>query len=187
MRQRAGSRSTAPPPLVVPLAAVFYAAMIAGAWLWLWLGDRLPILGVAAIGEHGIWAAAGLGLGAGLGGALALERLARRSGAVHRCERRIAALLGPLRDGQILQLSLLSAIAEELFFRLALQDALGLPAAVAIYAGLSTGPGFWAWAPIAAAAAALFGGLLQLGFGLLAATAAHAVINYLSLRRIMTP
>ena len=94
-------------------------------------------------------------------------------------------MVGPLSEAQLLTLSLVSAVAEEFFFRLAVQDALGLPASVALYVLLNTGPGFWSWALIALGSGLLFSGLVATGFGLLAATTAHAIINYLSLRRIL--
>jgi hypothetical protein len=175
------------PRALVPLAAIFYGAMLAGAWLWLWMRGRLARLTELALGDYGLFAAAGAGLGAGLLAAGALALLARRVPAVRACEARIAAVVGGLQDPQLLQLALLSAIGEEAFFRVAAQDEFGLPVAVAVYAALSTGPGFWAWAPIAAGAAALFGGLLCAGAGLLAATTAHAIATYLSLRRIVLP
>jgi hypothetical protein len=180
------SAAPAPRPLV-PLAVVFYGAMLAGAWLWLWMRGRLGRLNELALGDYGLFAAAGTGLGAGLLAAAVLALLSRRVPAVRACEARIAAVVGGLQDPQLLQLALLSAIGEEAFFRVAAQDEFGLPVAVAVYAALSTGPGFWAWAPIAAGAAALFGGLLCAGGGLLAATTAHAIATYLSLRRIVLP
>lgn len=116
--------------------------------------------------------------------ALAMQTISGRSAKLRACEAKIAGVLGPLGEAQLILLTLASSIAEELFFRVAVQDVVGFPLAVVIYTVLNTGPGFLAWAPIAAACAALFGGLVAGGFGLLAATTAHAVVNYLSLRRI---
>lgn len=183
-----GGREPPVPPApgaTLGFAGCLYVLMMAGALLWLGMRDRLAALPAAALGEHGLWPAAGTGLGAGLLGAAALASAARRSAALRRCEQRIAAVLGAMGEGSVLVLSLWSAVAEELFFRLAVQDALGLPAAVALYTLMNTGPGFWAWAPVAVLGALLFGGLVASGLGLLSATAAHAVINYLSLRRIL--
>jgi hypothetical protein len=176
----------APAPATVLWSAAFvYAAMTGGAWLWLHLRDRTGALAATALGEHGLWTAAGVGAAAGLLGAWSLSAVARRNGPVRSCEQRLARFIGAQSDRAALLLSLVSAIAEELTFRLAVQDALGPIAAVALYAALNTGPGFWPWLPVAVIAGALFSTLVVLGFGLLSATIAHALINYLTLRRIL--
>jgi len=181
----AGGTKAPPGSGVLPLSGCLYLVLFGGGWFWLWQRQRLEAVPAMALGEHGLYASAAAGLSCGLLGAVLLGLLARRLTAVGRCEQRLAGLIGPLREHQIQVLAMLSAIAEEWFFRLAMQDALGMPIAVAIYGGLSTGPGLWAWAPVAGGAAAVFGGLVAGGFGLLSATVAHAVITYLSLRRIL--
>jgi hypothetical protein len=175
------------PGAVLWAAGAVYTLLLLGALLWLWLRDRLPALPASALGEHGLWPAAAAGLGTGLLGAAGLAAAARRFAGLGRCERRIAAFLGAQRDGALLVLAMGSAVAEELFFRLAVQDALGPVAAVAIYVGMNTGPGFWPWLPVALVAAVAFTALVQCGLGLLSATVAHALINYLTLRRIAPP
>jgi membrane protease YdiL (CAAX protease family) len=184
--------SDRPPPAHEGRAAMLYAGclwvlLLAGALLWLWARDRLPELQKQALGEHGLWASASAGLAVGLGGALAFARAARSFAAMRAMERRIAGILGPMAESQVLALALGSAVAEEIFFRLAVQDAIGLAGAVACYALMNTGPGFWAFLPVALVSGLAFGLLVQNGFGLLSATAAHALINYLSLRRILLP
>ncbi len=181
-----GSKSdgTGRPDVGLPVAGCLYLLMMAGGYWWLWLRDRQDAIAEAAIGAHGIWMSAGAGLLAGLvgtGGLALASRLPRFGGA----ERKLAEVLGPLSDRQMLGISLVAAVAEEFFFRLAVQDAMGWPAAVAFYVVLNTGPGLWVWMPIALVSGLLFSGLVALGFGLLSATVAHAVINYLSLRRIV--
>ncbi len=183
---RDGSESGGPerPEVGLPVVGCLYLLMMVGGYWWLWLRDRQDAIAEAAIGAHGIWVSAGVGLAAGLvgTGCLALaSRLPRFGGA----ERKLADVLGPLSDRQMLGMALVAAIAEEFFFRLAVQDAMGWPAAVAFYVVLNTGPGLWVWMPIALVSGLLFSGLVALGFGLLSATVAHAVINYLSLRRIV--
>lgn len=166
------------------IAGCLYLMMLAAALIWLWAGDRMDSLAESALGDYGIWVAAGVGLGGGLLGALLLG-FASHLKSVQSYTERIATLLGPLSENQILALSILSAVAEELFFRLALQGAFGMAVAVGVYTGLNTGPGFWRSAWIALFAGLLFSGMVELGFGLLSATTAHAIINYLSLRRIL--
>jgi hypothetical protein len=173
--------------MAVSFAGCLYSMLVAGAILWLWLRDRLPALQSTAIGAHGLVASMAMGLGVGLLGAGALWGASRWSQAVRRLEQRVSGVLGPLTETQILLLSMWSAVAEEAFFRLAAQDSLGMPLAVAMFVGANTGPGFWAWAPFALVFGTAFSTMVATGFGLLSATAAHAVINYLSLRRILPP
>jgi membrane protease YdiL (CAAX protease family) len=177
---------TRPPAgAVLSFAGCLYFAMIGAGALWLWQRERLAALPQAALGEHGLWVAAASGLSAGLLGSAVLALASRANAGVRACEQRIGAVLGTLRDAGLIALSMLSAVAEEFFFRLAVQDALGLPIAVALYVVLNTGPGFWSWAPVALGFGLLFGAMVDSGLGLLAATVAHAVVNYLSLRRIL--
>jgi len=173
------------PVSVMFAAAVVYTAMTAAALLWLWGRDRLQQLPLRAVGEHGLPAAAGLGLAVGLGAALLLRLASRNSARLARCEGRIAAMLGPLAEGQVIALATTAAVAEELFFRLAVLDAFGPLLAVACYAALNTGPGFWPWLPVAMLFAGAATALMQAGFGLLSATTAHALVNYFVLRRIL--
>ncbi|MGE3174634.1 MAG: CPBP family intramembrane glutamic endopeptidase [Planctomycetota bacterium] len=173
-----------PPAAVVTVAVVVYGLMITAALVWLSWRDRLGELPRGALGQGGLWGGAGAGLATGLAFA-GLLALAARLPPIARCERRFASLLGPLSEAAVLALSLGAAIAEELFFRLAVQDAIGPIGAVACYVVVNTGPGFWPWLPVAVAAGALFSGLVHAGCGLFAATLAHALINYLTLRRIL--
>jgi membrane protease YdiL (CAAX protease family) len=174
-----------PAAAVLSFAGCLYFAMLGAALLWLWQRERLSALPQVALGDHGLWAAAGSGLLAGLLGTAALAAASRTSAGVRACEQRIGVVLGAMGESAVIGLSTLSALAEEFFFRLAVQDALGLPVAVALYVVLNTGPGFWAWAPVALGFGLLFGSLVHWGLGLLSATVAHAVVNYLSLRRIL--
>lgn len=82
-------------------------------------------------------------------------------------------------------MSLATAVGEELFFRLAALDALGLWGAALVYAAVNTGPGLWLWTGMAVLLAIAFGSMVAQGFGLLSATAAHAIASYLTLRRIL--
>jgi len=167
--------------------ACVYGVMLSASVGWLWYRDRLGLLQTNAIGERGPWLAAAAGLVVGLAGSATMAAASRRWQAFRGAELRIAAALTPLDDATRLGLALLTAIVEEITFRLALQDAVGLPIAVAAYAVLNTGPGFLAFVPVAALSALAFGLLLDTGFGLLGATTAHALINYLTLQRIQTP
>ena len=155
--------------------------------LWLALRDRSEIIGERAIGPVGPWMSLGAGLGAGLVVTGVLAMLARYLPAHARLERRFRKALGPLDDRWILFLSLATAIGEELLFRLAAVDALGVWGAALVYAAINTGPGLWLWTAIAFALAVGFGAMVEAGFGLMSVTAGHAIASYLTLRRILLP
>lgn len=170
---------------VLQIGGCLYTLLLLAALGWLALRDALGRVPALAIGEHGVLAGAAVGLGAGLGFAVLLSLASRLLPAVRAVESRMGGMLGDMTDAQVLGLSLLGAVAEEAFFRLAVLDALGLLWSVALFVLLNTGPGFWAWAPVALTMGLGFGGMVEAGFGLFSATLAHALINYLTLRRIL--
>ena len=77
-----------------------------------------------------------------------------------------------------------SAIGEELLFRCALQDAVGPYLSALIFGVLHTGPGLLLWGASAAVLGLTFSLMIDGGCGLLSVTVAHALINFLSLRRM---
>ena len=101
-------------------------------------------------------------------------------------ERAIADLLGGLTVPDALALALISGIAEEVFFRGAVQGSWGIVPATILFALLHGGPGkpFLLWTLFALIAGAAFGGLLLLRGNLLAPIVAHAVVNGVNLRRL---
>ncbi len=165
--------------------SLVYAALAAAAGIWLWLRDRTDVVVEQSIGPHGLWVSIGSGLAVGLGVSGVASLLTRYSGAFSRLQQRLATMIGPLRDGQILVLALVSSVGEEFFFRLAMQDALGLWWTVAIFGLLHSGPrGLLLWTVLALMLGALFGVMMECGLGLLSVTLAHALINFLSLNRM---
>ena len=172
-------------PTIVAAAVVVYALFAGSGWLWMWLRDRAFRVPMAGAGDVGLPASMGIGIGIGLllSGLFAL--LSRYWPPFARLEGRLAELIGPLGENEIIVLALCSSVGEEFFFRLAAQDALGLwPAAIA-FGLLNIGPGGLAlWSVLAFALGVGFGWMMELGCGLLSVTAAHAVINYLSLHRM---
>lgn len=127
---------------------------------------------------------------AGVGCGLALLLLWWAAERWWRPARRLSALLGTLLAGldrqQRIVLALLSGFAEELFFRGALQSALGLAWATALFALVHTGPqrATWPWTLFAALAGLGFG-LLVLWHGtLLPAIVAHVLVNAIQLWRL---
>jgi membrane protease YdiL (CAAX protease family) len=125
-----------------------------------------------------------IGTAVGLGVSGAFELLARYWRPFGVLEGRLAALLGPLSEAEITLLALSSALGEECFFRLAMQDALGLLPTALLFGLLHTGPPGLLWSAVALVLGLAFGWMMHAGCGLLSVTLAHALINYLSLRRM---
>ena len=171
---------------LIPFAALFYGVVIAAALFWMqWRGrwDRLIELG------RGDWHPAAQ-VGTGLGLALLVVGLSRvltpRVRLLRVLEAELRQLLGPLSEADALFLSLASGIAEELFFRGAMQDQVDLFTTAIAFALLHTGrrAHFAVWTFFSLLMGLVLGLLVQAGAGLLTVTLAHATINYLNLRRI---
>jgi len=112
-----------PEPRTTAIAGgCLYTLLLMASVIWLLVRDRIAALQAASIGEHGIPAALGAGLGVGLAGfavfALLLSRLPSTAPVAAQA-RKIFARMG---DTPILSLVVLGAVAEEMFFRLAVQD-----------------------------------------------------------------
>jgi membrane protease YdiL (CAAX protease family) len=95
-------------------------------------------------------------------------------------EAEFAKILVPMRLWEIAAIALLSAVAEETFFRGALQTAVGLiPASLAFgLAHLVPRHPFWNWSLYAAFAGFSLGCLFELTHYLLPVMAAHALTNF---------
>ena len=172
------------PGMVLAAGVVIYGAMGTAALVWLWLRDRLGELPARAVGEHGPWAASGVGLVVGIAGAWILSLIMRRVDGLQEVASAAQRLFASTGERIGIGFVLISAVAEELFFRLAVQDALGLLGSVAIYVLLNSSVGGLRWMTFTIFHALVLGLIVQLGFGLLGSTTAHAILNYLSLRRI---
>lgn len=166
-------------------AAGLYVVMLGVAFLWLWGRGRQDEFARVAIGEHGPWIGSATGLVVGWLGARAMERFGRRSQRLQDVERLTADLFRRVGDMEAVLFLLVAAIAEEVFFRLAVQDAFGLAGSVATYVLVNSSVGGLGMVPFTALHALATGLLVQHGFGLLGATTAHAIMNYLSLRRVL--
>jgi membrane protease YdiL (CAAX protease family) len=120
------------------------------------------------------------------GAARLLEALRRLLPAQRRLEERLGELLGGLTAPQAVALAALSGFAEELFFRGAVQGALGWIAASLLFALLHSGPGpeFRLWTLFAACAGLLFGALMLWRGNLLAPALAHFLVNAVNLHRL---
>jgi uncharacterized protein len=99
-------------------------------------------------------------------------------------ERELARALGPLTLGECVALAALSGVAEELFFRGALQPRLGWLGASVLF-GLAHFPprrALWPWTGAALVAGLLLGALFAATGNLVAPITAHAAINAVNLR-----
>jgi hypothetical protein len=113
--------------------------------------------------------------------------LARHFAIARELELRLRDRLGPLTVGEAHGLALLSGVAEEVFFRGALQPALGMPAATLLFAILHSGRGreMLLWTGSALAAGALLGELMLWRGSLFAPVLCHTLVNAVQLRRLL--
>ena len=167
------------------LAWVFYLVLaIVGL---LWVGVQRGRLGLELFVDPGSWWI-DLGAGFGAGGALlALWWALRRYVAAARLlEDELARLLAPLAVAEAISLAVISAVAEELFFRGALQGAVGLLPAAVLFALLHAGPGkgFRVWTLFALAGGLVLGALVALRGPLGGAILGHLLVNGVNLVRL---
>ncbi|MEZ4256898.1 MAG: CPBP family intramembrane glutamic endopeptidase [Polyangiales bacterium] len=135
---------------------------------------------------------AGIALALGLGGLLAAATivstrlLVQRARWARTLHSEFRELLGPMTRGEIAVFAVSSGVAEEMFFRGAMQPSLGI-ALTSILFGLIHVPRrreLWPWSAWAGVMGALFG-LIVLATGeLIGAIAAHIAINYANLHYI---
>ena len=169
-------------------AWIFYLVLaIAGV---VWLGIRHGTIESGVFVKPEAWLTdLGIGLGAGAllcGGWEIARRLLPQPLLI---ERHFAEVLGPMTRSEAVVLALLSAIAEELFFRGALQDSFGMWPAAALFSLLHLGPGreFRLWTLFAAVAGIVLGALVLWRGALLAAIVAHGLVNAVGLSRLAGP
>jgi hypothetical protein len=132
------------------------------------------------------WLDLAWGVGAGtalLGGWLAARRLFAPA---RELERVMARLLGRVSRQEIVALALISAVAEEVAFRGALQHAIGGVGAAGIFALLHVGPRapFLLWSLFALAGGLAFGWIMELRQALLGPIVGHLMVNLVQLRRL---
>ena len=163
-----------------------YAALLAAAVVWSALrGDR-PLLQHPDTTPVDAWLAAAVGTGGGLLVVLASRAASARFSWARRLEDAFAELVGPLSLMQVLLLAAASAVAEEAFFRGAMQPALGLVPTALIFGLLHVGPVrlFLPWTTMALVMGFALGLMFNWSGTLIAPVLCHAVINTLNLHRI---
>jgi membrane protease YdiL (CAAX protease family) len=157
---------------------------LAGAF---WIGLRRGVIPLSLfLDVHRWWLDLAIGAGSGLlllGAWWGAERtvpLARE------LEARLAGALGPITGSEAIALALLSGFAEELFFRGAVQGALGWGLATVLFGAMHSGPGkaFRLWTLFALVAGGLMGGIMAWRGNLLGPVVSHFVVNAVNLRRL---
>ena len=168
-----------------PAAVVVYSLLVGAALLWFHLRDRLDQVPKTAVGDHGPWISllAGTAVGLLCSGVFLVAR--RYLPLFRGLENRLAEIVGPLTEVEIVGIALASAIGEELFFRGAMQDAWGLWWSAVVFGLLHSGPGLLLWGVVAFGLGLLLSLMIENGLGLLSVTVAHALINNISLRRMV--
>jgi membrane protease YdiL (CAAX protease family) len=164
--------------------SVAYGVLLAIAILWSWLrGDR-PMFTLSDPMEP-FWSAL-IGTAAGLLVALLSQLSVSRFQWARRLEEEFARILGPLTMAEVVLLALLSSVAEEAFFRGAMQPTLGFVLTSLIFGLLHIGPSktYLPWMAMAIAMGFALGALYLLTGTLIAPTLCHFLINTINLRRI---
>jgi membrane protease YdiL (CAAX protease family) len=120
---------------------------------------------------------------------VAWEGLRARSTLARDLEERLREVAGELTRDEALGLAVLSGVAEEVFFRGALQPTAGYLVATAVFGLLHTGRGreLRLWTLAALVAGAALGGLMAWRGNLLAPIVAHAGVNAVGLSRLRRP
>jgi membrane protease YdiL (CAAX protease family) len=176
-----------PPGQLLRVAAIFYGVLLLAALLWRsWIGGASLLYLTPEAAAAGLSPLRNLGAGIGVGLALvAASRFwTRHSAAAAELSASLSSLLGPLSNTSVLLLAGLSGLAEEAFFRGALQPRVGLVAASLLFGLAHFVPrrGLAVWAPAAVVAGLVLGGLMEWTGNLVAPVVAHAVVNALNLR-----
>jgi membrane protease YdiL (CAAX protease family) len=169
---------------ITSLALLIYGPLALAGVLWARIGtDRWPWslpepwLGAPA------WARLTLSLGSGLALALVVvavtPRLVERTRWARALEAQLREILAPLSKTQITLLAIVSGLAEEIFFRGAMQPVLGLVAASVIFGAAHLGPRevFPAWAIWAFLLGLVLGSIFALTGMLWGPILAHVWIN----------
>lgn len=175
-----------PGPNFVRSGVLFYGAMAIVAVLWrsgLYKERIFLAPGTdPSAATHWLW---DLGLGLGAGAAIVvLSNLASRwTRWGERLAEAMAAALGPMSLPDAVLLACASGLAEEMFFRGALQPRVGYVAASLLFGVVHFVPRreFYPWTVFAIAVGFLFGWLFASTGNLLAPVAAHTLVNGINL------
>lgn len=173
------------PAQLVQAAWAFYLLLAVGGIVWIGLREgSIPL--ALFFDPAGWWIDLAAGLAAGLALIAAWRLGVRRLAVARRLEDRLGSVLGPLSGEQAVTLAVFSGIAEEIFFRGAVQGSWGWLWATLLFAVLHSGrgPSLGVWTAFAAVAGGLFGGLVVWRGNLLAPIVAHFLVNAVNLTRL---
>ncbi len=171
------------------LLLIYVASVGATVLLQLALGTSLGALGGPALGQASLAVDLALGLAVGVAAVLTSRWLTRSVRWAQRLDADFREMLAPLEPKDAFGLALMSALAEELFFRGFLQPRIGL-VAVSVAFGLLHLPNTRSrlpWPVMAVAMGFAFGGLFEWRGSLVAPAVAHFVINYFNLHDLLRP
>jgi membrane protease YdiL (CAAX protease family) len=166
---------------LLPLAVLGEGALMLLGGLWIYLA-RLP----APLGDPGVAVAAGVGTALGLSvSQWWLQHHAPNVPPVARLRQLTRTLLvpmfAPLSLAELAAISALAGIGEEIFFRGAMQPALGWPVATLAFGLCHVSRRSWALGVWALAAGAGLAALAIVTGGVLAPIVAHAVYDFVAL------
>jgi len=177
------------PVRVVKLALFFYGALLTAALTWSVGSGRSGFYASEAAAERGVaplW-----DVGSGLAVAAATIALSRKITEQTRwgdaMGRALARLLGDRSVRDCVALAVASGVAEEAFFRGALQPAVGWLPASLIFGLVHFAPRreLLPWTGFALCAGLVLGGLFEFTGNLVAPIVAHVGINAVNLRRLV--
>ena len=172
---------------MIVATAVFYSLLFAIGWVWIRLqGGGDPVRD--GLGEGlALAVAAGLAVGGIVVAASVVTR--RRVRWARALETEFREILGERGAAEVVVLALFSGTAEEVFFRGAMQNELGLVWTSLIFGGIHfiPKPVFLPWTVFAIAVGFLLGWIYQVTQNIYAPLSAHVLINGINLWRICGP
>ena len=171
---------------LVRLALVFYGLLFAAALLWTGLAGRPLAFADESAARAGVHWPRDLAVGALSAGVVILisQQVTERTRFGERSARALGTVLGPLGWSHCLVLAAVSGVAEEAFFRGAVQPRFGLVAASLLFGLAHFAPrrDLLPWTVFSIAAGFLLGALFEATGNLVAPIVAHAGINAVNLR-----
>lgn len=189
------------PAMSTALAIIFYGAMLGAAWLigGLWL--KLDLVFWADLRQGSVLIDLILGLALGLLTVVVSRVLEKRTRWAQVLTKEFRKILGPITASQAFVFALTSGVAEEVFFRGFLQQALsdmlfggdlfglvaGLVVASLIFGGIHIGPDrekFLPWTIMAVVLGLCFGGIYMMTGSIIGPVVAHFTINFINLLHI---
>ncbi len=186
MDDSSGPEGAERPPSLLRLALLFYGAMLGVSLTWALITGRSLVFANADAAAAGVDPLRDAAVGLLAGGVVVLltREFTLRTRVGEDLGRAFAQVLGPLSWPDCLLLAALSGVAEEVFFRGALQPLVGLVLASLIFGLVHFVPRreFLPWTGFALLAGFLLGVLFEATGNLLAPVLAHATVNALNLR-----